>query len=76
MCFCNEFLMNILNDINTLSCPMKRDNNKIELTVHTSCYWSLRLTLCYSKLMRSGFESKEGDPVIKSMGPGFDLKCF
>ena len=31
----NEFLMNILNDINTI--------NTIELTVHTSCYWVLDL---------------------------------
>ena len=45
----NEFIINILNDINTLSCPSKNNSNTIELTVHTSCYWGHRLTLCYSK---------------------------
>ena len=40
----NEF---ILNDINTLSCPSKSDSKRIELTEQTSCYWGLRLTLCY-----------------------------
>ena len=44
----NEFIMNILNDIiNTLLCPSKNNSNTIELTVHTSCYWGRRLTLCY-----------------------------
>ena len=43
----NEFIINILNDINTLSCPSKSNRKQIELTVHTSCYWGLRLTLCY-----------------------------
>ena len=33
----NEFLMNILNDINTMSCPIKINSNTIKLTVHTSC---------------------------------------
>ena len=28
----------ILNDINTMSCPMKVNSNTIELTVHTPCY--------------------------------------
>ena len=32
----NKFLMNILNDINIVSCPLKRNSNTIELTVHTS----------------------------------------
>ena len=40
-------IMNILNDINTILCPIKSNNNTIELTAHTSCYWGLRLTLCY-----------------------------
>ena len=44
----NEFIMNINNDINSLSCPSESNSNKIELTVHTSCYWGRRLTLCYS----------------------------
>ena len=35
----NEFLMNILNDINTMSCPIENNSNTIELTVHPSCYW-------------------------------------
>ena len=26
-------------------CPIKDNSNTIELTVHTSCYWGLRLTL-------------------------------
>ena len=29
------------------SCPSKSNSKQIELTVHTSCYWGLRLTLCY-----------------------------
>ena len=43
----NECIMNILNDMNTLSCPSKDNSNTIELTAHTSCSWGLRLTLCY-----------------------------
>ena len=43
----NEFLMNILNVINTSPCPLKSNVDTIELTVHTSCYWGLRLTLCH-----------------------------
>ena len=31
-----------------MSCPIIFNSNTIELTVHTSCYWGLRLTLCYS----------------------------
>ena len=42
----NEFIINIVNTINTLSCPSKSDSKQIELTVKTSCYWGLRLTLC------------------------------
>ena len=42
---CNEFLMNIINDINTMLCPIKNNSNTIELTVPTSCYWVLDL-LC------------------------------
>ena len=38
--------MNILNDISTLSYPMKEEIKTIELTAHTSCYWGLKLTLC------------------------------
>ena len=38
--------MNILNDINTLLCTSNINSNPIELTVHNSCYWGLRLTLC------------------------------
>ena len=37
----------LMCDKNTLSCPSKNNSNAIELTVHTSCYWGLRLTLCY-----------------------------
>ena len=43
----NEFIINILNDLNTLSCHSNSDSNTIELTVHTSCCWGRRLTLCY-----------------------------
>ena len=39
--------MNILNDIKTMLCPIYSNSNTIELTVHTSCYWGLELTLCY-----------------------------
>ena len=42
----NEFIMNILNDKNTLSCPRKNKSNTFVLTVQTSCYRGLRLTLC------------------------------
>ena len=34
-------------DINTMSCPIIFNSNTIELTVQTSCYCGLRLTLCY-----------------------------
>ena len=39
----NEFIMNILNDMNTLSCPSENNINTIELTKH---YRGFRLTLC------------------------------
>ena len=42
-------MINILNDKNTLSCLSKNDSNTIEIRVHTSCYWGLRLTLCDSE---------------------------
>ena len=29
-----------------MSCPFKVNSNTIELTVHTSCYWGHRPTLC------------------------------
>ena len=37
--------MNILDDINAMLCPIEDNNNTIELTVHTYCYWVLDL-LC------------------------------
>ena len=43
----NQFIMNIRNDINTLLCPSKNNSDTIKLTLHTSCYWGRRLTLCY-----------------------------
>ena len=46
----NEFIINILNNINNLLCTSKSNSKQIELTVHTSCYWGLRLTLCYKHL--------------------------
>ena len=36
--------------IDNVSCPIIFDSNTIELTVHTSCYFGLRLTLCYMDL--------------------------
>ena len=47
----NEFLMNILNDINTMSFPIKSNSNTIELTVHISCYWVLDLLCVNIKAM-------------------------
>ena len=44
------FLMKILNDKKAMSCPIKNNSNTIELTLHTSCYWVLRLTLYYYRL--------------------------
>ena len=49
MCLDNEFNINILNDIYTLSCPSKSNKKGIELTVHPSCYWGRRLNLCYKE---------------------------
>ena len=60
----NEFIMNFQNDINTLLCPSKNNNNTIELTVHTSCYWGLRLTLCYYLY------------ILKAIYQVDSLKCF
>ena len=31
----------------SLSCPSKSNSKRIELSVHISCYWGHRLTLCY-----------------------------
>ena len=39
--------INIVNTLNTLSFPSKSNGKLIELTVQTSCFWGLRLTLCY-----------------------------
>ena len=36
----------IVNEINTMLCPIKVNSNTVELTVHTSFYWGLKLTLC------------------------------
>ena len=43
--------MNSVNYINTMPCPIKSNSNTIELTVHTSCNWGLRLnsTICDSR---------------------------
>ena len=44
----NYILQNdIINDIDTMLCPIENNSNTIELTVHTSFYFGLRLTLCY-----------------------------
>ena len=43
--------MNILNNINTVPCPLKSNSKTIELTVHTSAYLGLRLTLCYTPVL-------------------------
>ena len=42
----NEFIIKVINDINTLLCPSKSNSKQTEPTVHTSCYWGRRLTLC------------------------------
>ena len=42
----NRISNEIVNDINTMLCPIKSNSNTIELTVHISCYLGLRLTLC------------------------------
>ena len=55
----NEFKTNILNDINTLSCPCKNNSHIIELTVHTSCYWGHRLTLCYFLFTGGSIDSSQ-----------------
>ena len=34
-------LLGVADDINTMSCPIIFKINKIELTMHTSCYWVL-----------------------------------
>ena len=36
----------VINNINTLLCPSKSNSKQMELTVHTSCYWGLKLILC------------------------------
>ena len=44
----NKFLMNILNDINTMLCPIEDKSNTIELTDYSAHFLllGLRLTLC------------------------------
>ena len=51
---------NILNDINTMLCPVKNNSNKIELTVHTSCYWVLDLLCVKCVTSCVQFENIEG----------------
>ena len=36
-----------MDDIKTMSCPILSNSKPFELTVHTSTYGGLRLTLCY-----------------------------
>ena len=43
--------MSPVSPINTMSCPIKVNNNTIELTVRTSCYCVLDL-LCVNCLMK------------------------
>ena len=62
----NEFIVNILNDINTVLCPSKSNSKQIELTVHTSCYWGLRLTLCYFNAKVVNLFSKNKYPLVSS----------
>ena len=38
---------NFIRNINTMLCPIICNSDTIELTVHTTCYWGLRLTLCW-----------------------------
>ena len=53
--------MNILNDINTMSCPIENNSNTIELTVHTSCYWGLTLTVLF---LREPLTTPSGGVVL------------
>ena len=46
---CMYWYNEILYNINTVLCPVKINNNTIELTVHTFCYWVLDL-LCVTNI--------------------------
>ena len=41
--------MKILNEINTMSCPIEINSNTIELTMHTFCYLVLDLLCVITK---------------------------
>ena len=51
----NEFIIIILNDINTLSCPSKSNSKQIELTVHTSRYSVLASKTHWLKFLGENF---------------------
>ena len=55
----NEFIIIIVNTINTLSCPSKSNSKQTELTVHTSCYWGLGITVCYNSKGEANKVSKK-----------------
>ena len=46
-------------------CPIINNSNTIELKVHTSCYWGLRLTLCYC--FKRYFSVFLGQSIFKSL---------
>ena len=62
----NAITNEIVNDINTMLCPIKVKSNTIELTVHTSCYcvWDL---LCVTYYM---FNVLRGNQRVLHWGLG------
>ena len=47
----------IVNFINTMSCPIKVNRNTIKLTMHTSCYWVLDLLCVIGRISCSTYGS-------------------
>ena len=84
----------LLKDLNSygnsvtyiLSCPSKSNSKLIELPVHTSCYWGLKLTLCYLTNKLTNIRGRQIlkfwhshflplGPLESAFGPRLDL-CF
>ena len=55
-----------------MSCPIISKSNTIELTVHTSCYCGLRLTLCYRDCSKTIKDVK----TWKSIMLPFEICCI
>ena len=53
-------------------CPSKSNSQQIELTVPTSCYWGLRLTLCYSFYIHSFQQDQYSLHKMLSFRPGLN----